>query len=177
MIVPELHEPGSNFGTQPPPPQTTPGTRGRRRVHLATSRPSWPSRLLGCEMNGQASAGRSCLLGLSFVPLFRLDPVRRQEEPLPDDRDRARYVLCRCSGGYPMGVFSMGVRGRIEEEGDREPTQWFFMVSFDFFGREHWLGTRAVRALREPVHDRMTSGVLNRFQAHCQEALARRRAA
>ena len=135
----------------------------------------WPGGIVRGQWEGEGlEHGSIRLLGLSFLPLFRLDLVRRQETPPPTDPDRARYVLYRCSGGYPIGVFSIYVRARIVAEGEVEPTQMFFMVSFDFFGRKHWLGTRAVRPLWESIHDRVTSQVLNRFKAHCQEARARR---
>lgn len=128
-----------------------------------------PERIVRCAWEDENhERGGVRLLGLSFLPLFRLNLVRRQDVPPPNDPDHARYVLYRCSGGYPMGVFSIYIRSRIAAEGEVEPTQMFFMVSFDFFGKKHWLGARAVRPVWESVHNRVTAQILNRFKAYCQ---------
>ncbi len=112
-------------------------------------------------------------LGLSFIPLFTMDLIRRQTVPLPTDVDNARYLLYRCEGGYPMGIFSIYIRSNIAAEGEREATQMFFVVSFDFFGRRDWLGARTVRPLWESIHNRVTAHSLDRFKAHCESAFAR----
>lgn len=133
----------------------------------------WPSRLARICWHGEgADHGKILLLGLPFAPLFRLDLVRRQETPPPTDVDGTRYALYRCSGGYPVGTFSVHVRSRIVAEGEVEPTQMFFIVAFDFFGRKHWLGTRVIRPVWESIHNRVTTQVLNRFKARCREATA-----
>ena len=113
------------------------------------------------------------VFGLDYIPLFRLDILRRQPVPLPTDVDNARYILYRCSGGYPMGVFSIYVRSRIAAQEEREATQMFFLVSFDFFGKKDWLGAKAVRPLWESIHNRVTAHSLSRFKAHCEAAFAR----
>jgi hypothetical protein len=117
-------------------------------VHWSPEAGYWPAGIARGVWTGEEHEhGEIRLFGLGFLPLFRLDLIRRQDVPPPGDPDNARYALFRCSGGYPMGVL--------------------FMVSFDFFGRKRWLGTRAVRPVWEPIHDRVTSHVLNRFKAHC----------
>jgi len=113
------------------------------------------------------------LFGLDYIPLFQLDIIRRQRVPLPSDVDNARYVLYRCSGGYPMGVFSMYIRSNIPAQHERERTQLFFVVSFDFFGKKNWLGAWAVRPLWESMHNRVTAHTLTRFKAHCERAFVR----
>jgi len=113
------------------------------------------------------------VFGLDYIPLFRMDIIRRQRVPLPMDVDNARYILYRCTGGYPIGIFSMYVRSNIASLQERERTQLFFVVSFDFFGRKNWLGARAVRPLWEWVHNRVTAHTLTRFRAHCEAAFAR----
>jgi hypothetical protein len=111
---------------------------------------------------------RSGFLGLDFVPLFQLDLLKSQAVPRATDVDNARFLLYRCSGGYPIGVFSIYVRSRIAAQREVEPTQLFFVVSFDFFGKKDRLGARAVRPIWESIHDRVTSHSVNRFKAHCE---------
>ena len=135
----------------------------------------WPSSIaLPVWENARAEHGKLLLFGLGFLPIFELDLIPRRDAPKSGDPDGARYALYRCSGGYPVGVVSIYTRSRMTEENELERTQFFFMVSFDFFGRKQWLGTRAVRPVWEPIHDRVTTHVLNRFKAHCEEAFANR---
>jgi len=113
------------------------------------------------------------LFGLDYIPLFSLDILKREATPSPTGVDNARYFLYRCHGGYPIGIFSLYVRSSIPSEGERETTQLFFVVSFDFFGKKDWLGTRLVRLFWEPIHNRVTAHSLIRFKAHCESAFAR----
>jgi hypothetical protein len=83
--------------------------------------------------------------------------------------DNARYLLYRCSGGYPLGVFAIYVRSSIAVQQEVEPTQVFFLVSFDFFGRKSWLAARALRPFWALLHDRVTGHFLSRFKDHCEE--------
>lgn len=114
-------------------------------------------------------SGRRGLFGLTSRPLFHLDALRIQRQPGPADVDNARYLLFRCRGGYPIGVFAMYARSSIQSQAEREPTQLFMVVSFDFFGRNRWPGLLfPVRALWELIHDRVTANVLNRFKRLCE---------
>ena len=132
----------------------------------------WPRSIaLPAWQDESAEHGKLLLFGLGFSPVFRVDLVRRYEVPLATDPDNARYALYRCSGGYPVGIFAVYIRSRIAAEHEVEPTQMFFLVSFDFFGKKHWLGTHAVRPIWESIHNRVTTHVLNRFKAHCEETL------
>lgn len=111
---------------------------------------------------------RNGFLGLDFIPLFRVELLRRQSRPQPGDVDNARYFLYRCSGGYPIGVFAIYVRSAIAALQEAEPTQLFFLVSFDFFGRKDWLAARALRPVWTALHDRVTGHFLCRFGNHCE---------
>lgn len=115
---------------------------------------------------------RNGFLGLDFIPLFRMDLLKSQAVPRVSDVDNARFLLYRCRGGYPMGVFSIYVRSRIAAQREVERTQLFFVVSFDFFGRKDWLAAPAVRPIWESIHDRVTSNFLNRFKVHCETGFA-----
>jgi hypothetical protein len=107
-------------------------------------------------------------LGSNFGILFRLTGLRRQSCPDPANFDNARYLLYRCSGGYPIGVFCIYVRSPLESLGETEQAQVFFAVSFNFFGRQpNWL-TRVITQVWGRVHNRVTSNVLNRFQQLCE---------
>jgi len=131
----------------------------------------WPNTLARAEFS--SSLPRSVQVRLfGAIPMFQLDMLRYQDTPGLTEVDNARYLIHRCSGGYPMGVFSIYVRSRIEAEDEAEPTQLFFVISFDFFGRKNWLGTKLVRPFWEEIHNRVTGHTLNRFKAHCESGFA-----
>lgn len=106
--------------------------------------------------------------GMSYIPLFDLTARRIQEIPLSDEFDNARYLLYDCSGGYPIGIFSMYVRSSIADQEEAEPTQLFMLVGFNFYGREDWSYKRMVNRLWEGLHNRVTANVMNRFKQLCE---------
>ena len=105
-------------------------------------------------------------------PLFTMQLERRQDRPGALDPDNARFLLYRCVGGYPIGLFSLYVRSSIASEGERERTQLFFVVAFDFYGRPRWSRAGPVRWIWERIHNRVTGNVLNRFKAECEADFA-----
>ncbi len=94
--------------------------------------------------------------------------VEARRVPDAADADNARFFLWNCSGGYPIGVFSIFVRSAIPGRGESEPTQLFFAVGFDPFGRRLLGRIGPVRTLWQFVHDRVTSNVMNRFKRLCE---------
>jgi hypothetical protein len=108
-------------------------------------------------------------LGLNFIPLFEMNALKLQPVPSQLDFDSARYALYRCSGGYPIGIFSLYVRSSIVDRGEVEPTQVFFLVGFDFYGDASWSSTHPVNKVWEAIHNRVTSNVLNRFKELCED--------
>lgn len=107
------------------------------------------------------------------LPLIKMRLERRQDCPGTMDVDNARFVLYRCVGGYPIGLFSIYVRSAIVAEGERERTQLFFVVAFDFYGRPHWSRSGPVRWVWERIHNRVTGNVLHRFKEECETEFAR----
>jgi hypothetical protein len=103
-----------------------------------------------------------------FPQLFMLKALRIQ--PLPDqtDTDNARYFLYECSGGYPIGVFSIYVRTSIPERGEHAMSQLFFMVGFNFYGKTSLSKLNFINATWEGIHNRVTSNVVNRFKLLCE---------
>jgi hypothetical protein len=116
---------------------------------------------------------RNGFLGIDFIPLFRLDLLKLQDSPGPMDVDNARFLLYACRGGYPIGILAIYVRSSIAARGEAEESQMFFVVSFDFYGRKSWTGTRLVTRLWEWVHNRATAKILNRFKDLCEARFGR----
>lgn len=108
------------------------------------------------------------IFGMEYIPLFDLNARRIQEIPLPDEFDNARYLLYDCSGGYPIGIFSMYVRSSIADQGEVEPTQLFLVVGFNFYGREDLSRKRLLNRFWEGIHNRVTANVMNRFKQLCE---------
>jgi hypothetical protein len=111
---------------------------------------------------------KSKLLGLNVAPLFKMKEVKLQEAPSPSDVDNARYLLYKCRGGYPIGIFSLYVRSSIAQEGETEETQVFMVVGFNFYGRKDWPRTHIINRVWELIHNRVTSNVLNRLKRLCE---------
>lgn len=115
---------------------------------------------------------RHGLFGFEFVPLLRMDFEKRQDTPGNLDPDNARFLLYRGVAGYPIGLFSLYVRSAIAAEGEREATQVFFVVAFDFYGRPDWSRRGPIRWIWERIHNRVTANVLNRFKEECERTFA-----
>ncbi len=107
-------------------------------------------------------------LGFHFIPLFNLNSIRIKYTPDSYDFDNARYLLYKSSGGYPIGIFSMYVRSNIPDMKEEGQTQLFFMVSFNFYGKENNGQKKFVNKIWENVHDRVTANVLVRIKQLCE---------
>jgi hypothetical protein len=102
--------------------------------------------------------------GLDFIPLFNLTALKVQSVPDANEADNARYILYKCSGGYPIGFFSMYVRSSIEQQNEKEQSQLFFAVGFDFFGRKNWANKHILVRIWIIIHNRVGRNVMNRFK-------------
>ncbi|KAA3610624.1 MAG: hypothetical protein DWQ05_21645 [Calditrichaeota bacterium] len=102
------------------------------------------------------------------VTLFDLTAMKIVRVPEKSDVDNARYFLYRCSGGYPIGVFSMYVRSSIGAQQEKEQSQLFMIVGFNFYGRESWSHKSWINSLWESVHDRVSANTLNRVKQLCE---------
>lgn len=107
-------------------------------------------------------------LWFGLSPLFRLDAIKIQKVPDVIDDDNARYLLYNCSGGYPIGIFYMYVRSPVEEQNETESSQLFFMVGFNFYGKEGQSEKNIISRIWELLHDRVTSNTMLRFKQLCE---------
>ncbi|MHC4940340.1 MAG: hypothetical protein ACYTHK_15455 [Planctomycetota bacterium] len=125
----------------------------------------WPNHLARVRPDGSA-ASRVSLLGFRFWTLFRLTPMD------PDEAD-ANHLLFRSHDGYPIGVFAMFVRPSVRELGEVRESQFFFVVSFNFYGRRHGRFARFLHRIWERIHNRATGNILGRLRRHCEAAPVR----
>lgn len=109
---------------------------------------------------------RRLWFGLS--PLFDLDAIKIQKVPETYDFDNARYLLYKCSGGYPIGIFYMYVRSPVAEQNEVEPSQLFFVVGFNFYGKENISRISLINKIWEAIHNRVTTNTMNRFKQLCE---------
>lgn len=107
-------------------------------------------------------------IGSRLFHLFDLNSIKIQKTPTQHDSDNARYLLYECNGGYPIGVFCMYVRSSIEALGEKEASQLFIMVGFDFFGKQWLSKVKFINKLWEFFHNRVTSAVAWRFKQLCE---------
>jgi len=106
--------------------------------------------------------------GFGLPPLFVLNKIHFNLSPNTSDVDNARSLLYDCSGGYPIGIFSMYVRSSIAEHKEKETSQLFFMVAFNFFGKQNWFNSYAINPVWEVIHDRATANIMNRIKQICE---------
>jgi hypothetical protein len=114
--------------------------------------------------SGDQPDHRNGFLSFRFPQLFILEALKIQATPSDFDIDNARYLLYRCKGGYPIGVFSMYVRSSIPERGETSMSQLFIMVSFNFYGKKVLTRLNFINKMWEAVHNRVTANVANRFK-------------
>lgn len=108
------------------------------------------------------------IAALNLFHLFNMNAIKIQRTPDSFDFDNARYLLYRCSGGYPIGVFLMYVRSSIPERGETEMSQLFLMVGFDFYGKKIPTKLNIIQKAWEAIHNRATAHILNRLKQLCE---------
>jgi len=108
------------------------------------------------------------LSGIRFPPLFRLEKREINFIPKTTDLDNERSLLYDCSGGYPIGVFSLYVRSSRKEYNEKEMSQLFITVAFDFFGLKKKRHSIFFKTFWEKIHNRVTANVLNRINLICE---------
>jgi len=109
--------------------------------------------------------GMKSFFGMKLIPLFLLNALRFKKTPDDDYFDSARYLLYECSGGYPIGFFTMYVRSSIPSMGEVTTSQLIVGVGFNFYGNDKWHeNKKLINILWEKVHNRVTSNVLMRLK-------------
>jgi len=99
-----------------------------------------------------------------ITPLFHMTALKFQHTPHDSDDDNARYLLYKCSGGYPIGIFTLYVRSSIAENNETEKAQLFSMVAFNFYGGKKWFHNYIIYWIWEKIHNRVTANILNRIK-------------
>lgn len=107
--------------------------------------------------------------GIKIKPLFNMSALKFQYTTPTSDTDNARYLVYKCSGGYPIGIFSLYVRSSITEQNEKENTQLFSLVAFNFYGRRNWFYSGLINPIWEKIHNRATDNILNRMKAEFEK--------
>lgn len=116
---------------------------------------------------------KTSFFGLNVIPLFEMHVLNAREIPDARDFDNARYMVYRCSGGYPVGIVGIYVRSSIPARGEADHTHVFFAVGFNFYGKEDWPKRHVINSVWERIHNRVTGNVLNRFKTECEARFAK----
>lgn len=134
----------------------------------------WPNHIASVSrVNNKLESIKIYLFGrkklwFGLSPLFDLDAIKIQKVPGTYDLDNARYLLYKCSGGYPIGIFYMYVRSPEPERKEVEPSQLFFVVGFNFYGKEYFSRFSFINRIWEAIHDRVTTNTMLRFKKLCE---------
>jgi hypothetical protein len=116
---------------------------------------------------------RWSLFGLNVVPLFEMHALEIRQVPGRMDFDNARYMLYRCTGGYPVGIVVIYVRSPIASRGEPDQTQLFFAVGFNFYGKKDWPENHPISTIWQRIHNRVAANILNRFKRECEARFRR----
>jgi len=106
---------------------------------------------------------------IKLTPLFHLSAIKFQSTPSPSVPDNARYLLYKCSGGYPIGIFSLYIRSSINENKETESAQLFSLVAFNFYGKKNIFYKYILNPIWEKIHNRVTTNILNRIKNEFEE--------
>lgn len=138
----------------------------------------WPNKLARVKrINGNLENVLIYFMGISKIrlkwllkknieikPLFNMSALKFQHTKLQSDTDNARYLLYKCSGGYPIGIFTLYVRNPMVDRNEKEETQLFSMVAFNFYGEKNWFYSNVFNPIWEKIHNRVTGNILNRIK-------------
>jgi hypothetical protein len=104
----------------------------------------------------------------TIKPMFKLEALNFKLTPDLAGNDNARFLLYKCDGGYPIGYFAMYVRSSIERLQEKEQTQLFLIVGFNFYGKKYISKLKVIDQVWEWIHDRATANILNRIRQLCE---------
>lgn len=99
-----------------------------------------------------------------LVPLFQLNAITIKKSPDLVESDNARYMLYKTSGGYPIGFFTMYVRSSVAYQQEKEQSQLFLIVGFNFYGKKDWPKIKLVNKIWESLHNRVTANILEKLK-------------
>ncbi|HEY9115318.1 MAG TPA: hypothetical protein VIN10_11520 [Bacteroidales bacterium] len=102
-----------------------------------------------------------------LLRLFNFKLIKKENNSSPENKN-AHYLLYECSGGYPIGVFSLFMRDSIPENNETCKSQLFMMVSFNFYGIKSLSRIKMITKTWEAIHNRVTSNSLNRIKNYCE---------
>ena len=111
--------------------------------------------------------------GIKLKPLFNMSALKFQYTTPASDTDNARYLLYKCSGGYPIGIFALYVRSSIAEQNEPEKTQLFSLVAFNFYGMKSSFYNNLMSPIWEKIHNRATTNILNRMKSEFEDKFKR----
>lgn len=104
-----------------------------------------------------------------LLRLFNLTILKKKQKSDEDDfNDNAHYLFYKCSGGYPIGVFSLFARNSIPEDNEDCESQLFMMVSFNPHGIKSLSKVKFFAKIWEGIHNRVTSNSLIRIKNYCE---------
>lgn len=104
-----------------------------------------------------------------LLRLFNLSILKKIQNPGKNDSvDNAHFLFYKCSGGYPIGVFSLFARKSLPENNEDCESQLFMMVSFNPHGIKSLSKVKLFTKTWEAIHNRVTTNSLTRIKKFCE---------
>lgn len=104
-----------------------------------------------------------------FLRLFNLSILRKEQNQEAGSDLNSHYLFYKCSGGYPIGVFSLFARNSLTANNESGKSQLFMMVSFNFYGMKSWSKIKFITWPWEFIHNRVASNSLVRVKDYCEQ--------
>lgn len=105
------------------------------------------------------------IFGFHLLHLFNLNAMKIQKNP---DANNGRLLLYKCSGGYPIGIFAMYTRDSIVEQEEKDLSQLFIVVGFNFYGNKNLSNLNILNRTWEKIHNKVTVNVLDKIKLKCE---------
>lgn len=103
-----------------------------------------------------------------LLRLFNFKLIQKEQNQSVNSTNNGHYLLYECSGGYPIGVFTLFVRDSIPGNKEICKSQLFMMVSFNFYGIKALSKIKMITKTWEAIHNRASSNSLNRIKHYCE---------
>jgi len=107
--------------------------------------------------------------GFHLLRLFNLTLIKKEGNIENKSKENIHYLLYKCSGGYPIGVFSLFTRDSDPDKNESNKSQLFMMVSFNPHGIKLLSKIKLVTKIWELIHNRVASNSLYRIKGFCEQ--------
>lgn len=106
--------------------------------------------------------------GFHLLRLFNLTLIKKEQNRDKQSDENVHFLLYKCSGGYPIGIFNLFTRNSDPERNESGLSQLFMMVGFNPHGIKFLSRIKLITKPWEKIHNRVSSNALFRIKKYCE---------